>query len=53
VAVFRRIVCSLLVLLGVLASPLAAIAQEKIRLGLLPFSESPGAVISLPASIPR
>ena len=46
VAVFRRIVCSLLVLLGVLASPLAAMAQEKIRLGLLPFSESLGAVIA-------
>jgi NitT/TauT family transport system substrate-binding protein len=46
VAVFRRIVCSLLVLLGVLASPPAAIAQEKIRLGLLPFSETLGAVIA-------
>src|SRR4030088_1203292 len=46
VAVFRPIVCSLLVPLCVLASPLAAIAQEKIRLGLLPFSESLGAVIA-------
>ena len=45
-AVFRPIVCSLLVLLGVLASALAATAQEKIRLGLLPFSESLGAVIA-------
>src|SRR3954452_17404989 len=46
VAVVRRIVCSLLVLLGALAAPPAAIAQEKIRLGLLPFSESLGAVIA-------
>ena len=53
VAVVRRIVCSLLIPLGVLAAASAATAQEKIRLGLLPFSESLGAVISLPASIPR
>jgi ABC-type amino acid transport substrate-binding protein len=46
VAVVRRIVCSLLILLGVLAAPPAATAQEKIRLGLLPFSESLGAVIA-------
>src|SRR3954470_15822788 len=46
VAVVRRIVCSLLILLGALASPQAATAQEKIRLGLLPFSESLGAVIA-------
>ena len=46
VAVVRRIVCSLLILLGVLAAPPVATAQEKIRLGLLPFSESLGAVIA-------
>src|SRR3977135_2994735 len=46
VAVFRPIVCSLLVPLCVLASPSAASAQDKIRLGLLPFSESLGAVIA-------
>src|SRR3954463_71141 len=46
VAVVRRIVCSWLVLLGVLAAAPAATAQEKIRLGLLPFSESLGAVIA-------
>src|SRR6478735_7823359 len=46
VAVVRRIVCSLLILLGILAAPPAATAQEKIRLGLLPFSESLGAVIA-------
>jgi NitT/TauT family transport system substrate-binding protein len=41
VAAVRRIICSLLLLL-----PLQATAQEKIRLGLLPFSESLGAVIA-------
>src|SRR3954454_7802026 len=46
VAVVRRIVCSLLILLGILAAPPAGTAQEKIRLGLLPFSESLGAVIA-------
>ena len=46
VAVVRRIVCSLLMLLGILAAPPLATAQEKIRLGLLPFSESLGAVIA-------
>src|SRR4051812_6649430 len=46
VAVVRRIVCSLLILFGVVAAPPAATAQEKIRLGLLPFSESLGAVIA-------
>ena len=46
VAVVRRIVCSLLILLGVLAAPPAATAQEMIRLGLLPFSVSLGAVIA-------
>jgi NitT/TauT family transport system substrate-binding protein len=42
----RRIVCVLPVLLGILAIPSAASAQDKIRLGLLPFSESLGAVIA-------
>jgi NitT/TauT family transport system substrate-binding protein len=42
----RRIVCVLLVLLGILAIPSVASAQDKIRLGLLPFSESLGAVIA-------
>ncbi len=37
-------VCAAIV--GVLLSPLAASAQEKIRLGLLPFSESLAAVIA-------
>ena len=46
VAVIPRSVCSLLVLLGALATPSATIAQEKIKLGLLPFSESLGAVIA-------
>ena len=45
-AVIARITCSLLVLLGALATPIAATAQEKIKLGLLPFSESLGAVIA-------
>jgi NitT/TauT family transport system substrate-binding protein len=45
-AVTRRIVCALLVLLGTLALPAAAMAQTKIRLGLLPFSEALGAVIA-------
>ena len=42
----RRTVCASLVLLGVAAAPWAATAQEKIKLGLLPFSESLGAVIA-------
>ena len=45
-AVIRPGVCSLLVLLGALAWMSAATAQEKIRLGLLPFSESLGAVVA-------
>lgn len=45
-AVIRRSVCSLLILLGVLAWAPVAAAQEKVRLGLLPFSESLGAVIA-------
>jgi NitT/TauT family transport system substrate-binding protein len=46
VAVIPRIACSFLVLVGALATPLAAGAQERIKLGLLPFSESLGAVIA-------
>jgi NitT/TauT family transport system substrate-binding protein len=42
----RRVVCVLLVSLGILAVPSVASAQDKIRLGLLPFSESLGAVIA-------
>ena len=45
-AVIPRIACSFLVLVGALATPLAAGAQERIKLGLLPFSESLGAVIA-------
>jgi NitT/TauT family transport system substrate-binding protein len=45
-AVVRRSACSLLVLLATLAWLPAAAAQDKIRLGLLPFSESLGAVIA-------
>jgi NitT/TauT family transport system substrate-binding protein len=44
--VLRHIACSLLVLLGALAAPPAGGAQEKIRLGLLPFSESLAAVVA-------
>src|SRR5690242_20251851 len=46
VAVIRPIVCSLLVTLGALAGPPIAAAQEKIRVGLLPFSEALAAVIA-------
>jgi len=42
----RRLCCAAAVVAGVLVTPLAAIAQEKIRLGLLPFSESLAAVIA-------
>lgn len=42
----RRLSCLVAVLASVLLSPLAASAQEKIRLGLLPFSESLAAVIA-------
>ena len=46
-AVIRPGVCSLLVLLSALASELSvATAQEKIKLGLLPFSELLAAVIA-------
>jgi NitT/TauT family transport system substrate-binding protein len=46
VVAIRRTVCASLVLLGVVATPWAATAQEKIKLGLFPFSESLGAVIA-------
>jgi NitT/TauT family transport system substrate-binding protein len=42
----RRLSCVLALAAGMLLSPLAAAAQEKIRLGLLPFSESLAAVIA-------
>ncbi len=45
-AVTRRILCALLVLLGTLATPVAATAQTKLRLGLLPFSEVLAAVVA-------
>ena len=42
----RRLSCATALALGVLLSPFAASAQEKIKLGLLPFSESLAAVIA-------
>jgi NitT/TauT family transport system substrate-binding protein len=42
----RRLSCVFALATGMLLSPLAAAAQEKIRLGLLPFSESLAAVIA-------
>jgi NitT/TauT family transport system substrate-binding protein len=42
----RRLSCAIGLAIGVLLSPFAAVAQEKIKLGLLPFSESLGAVIA-------
>ena len=45
-AVNHRHLCAVLVLLGSLAAPVAATAQIKIKLGLLPFSESLAAVIA-------
>jgi NitT/TauT family transport system substrate-binding protein len=42
----RRLSCAIGLAVGVLLSPFAAIAQEKIKLGLLPFSESLAAVIA-------
>ena len=45
-AVIRRIVCSLVILLGAIATAPLATAQTKMRLGLLPFSESLAAVIA-------
>ncbi len=44
--VVRRMVCTLLVLLGTLSIPIAATAQTKLRVGLLPFSEALAAVIA-------
>jgi len=44
--VVRRVVCTLLVLLGTLSIPIAATAQTKLRVGLLPFSEALAAVIA-------
>jgi NitT/TauT family transport system substrate-binding protein len=45
-AAVRRLVCVFLFLLGTLAIPLAAHAQTRLRVGLLPFSESLAAVIA-------
>jgi NitT/TauT family transport system substrate-binding protein len=42
----RRFSFAIVLAAGVLLSPLAAAAQEKIRVGLLPFSESLAAVIA-------
>src|ERR1700675_2266127 len=44
--VVRRTLCAYLVLLGTLATPVAATAQTKLKVGLLPFSEALGAVIA-------
>ena len=38
-AVMRRVSSALVIALAVLATPVAAPAQEKIRLGLIPISE--------------
>jgi NitT/TauT family transport system substrate-binding protein len=46
VADIRRLSCAFVVSAGVLLSPFAAAAQEKIKIGLLPFSESLAAVIA-------
>ena len=42
----RRLSCAAALALGVLLSPFAASAQYKIKIGLLPFSESLAAVIA-------
>ena len=42
----RRLSCTAGLALGVLLAPFAASAQEKIKIGLLPFSESLAAVIA-------
>lgn len=42
----RRLSCAISLVASVLLSPLPASAQEKIKLGLLPFSESLAAVIA-------
>ena len=44
--VVSRVVRALLVLLGTLSIPVAATAQTKLRVGLLPFSEALAAVIA-------
>ena len=45
-AVMRRVSSALVIALAVLATPVAAPAQEKIRLGLIPISEALVAVIA-------
>jgi len=45
-AVGRRVVCVFLLVFGALSIPIAAGAQTKLRVGLLPFSESLAAVIA-------
>jgi|ERR1700730_4299086 hypothetical protein len=45
-AIMRRVSSALVMALAVLATPVAAPAQEKIRLGLIPISEALGAVIA-------
>ena len=47
----RRLSCAIGLAVSVLLSPFAAIAQEKIKLGLLPFSESLAAVIADPCCL--
>jgi NitT/TauT family transport system substrate-binding protein len=42
----RRLLSASMILLAVFATSVAATAQEKIRIGLLPFSESLGALIA-------
>ena len=45
-AVIRRVSSALVIALALLATSVAAPAQEKIRLGLIPISEALGAVIA-------
>jgi len=42
----RRLSCIIALIAGALLSPFAASAQEKVRLGVLPFSESLAAIIA-------
>jgi NitT/TauT family transport system substrate-binding protein len=42
----RRLSCAIALAAGMLLSPLGAAAQEKIRLGVLPFSESLAAIVA-------
>jgi len=44
--VMRRVASALVIVLAVLATPVPAPAQDKIRLGLIPISEALGAVIA-------